>query len=83
MKITDANTYGECIEALTARITDPKKGEKIGAFNTLKGALDEFKSALAETDQLIKSFLPSYQAVIQNIDKQDRHAKRNHKPNAK
>lgn len=68
-KIADGKSYEECLGALKARITDPKKGEKLGGLNSLKTGLDEFKTSVMQTDKLVQEFMPSYKAVIRNIDK--------------
>ena len=68
-KITDPNSYEQYIETLKGRITDPKKGEKLAALNSVKTALNELKTTLTEAGRLIEVFLPSYEAVIRSIDK--------------
>ncbi len=67
--IADRESYEICVQGLSTRIADPKKGQKLAALNSFRIAAEEFKTTLTQTDELINAFLPPYEAVTRNVGK--------------
>lgn len=68
-KITDEVSYEECLEALKGKITDPKRGQKLAALNTLRTGFEEFQAVLTHTRQNAEEFLASYKKLMGNVQK--------------